>query len=197
MLSPQLYPQYSDCVAAQAAAQQQGQITQPCHQASLVDYHYQVCPQGGVCGLSALESPTQDNCQLNQATAQANGLTVGPCQMPAPQAAPAGNQGPTITYVCKGDNSQADKDNGCLPNPLGTTSLYTFFQQVIAVIIQAGTYVLVVMIIYSGFLFVTAQGNEGQIGRARQTLLYTVIGGAILLGAWILAVAVANTVASL
>lgn len=86
---------------------------------------------------------------------------------------------------------------GAIPNPLNTSSVYQFFLELIKIAITAGTYVLVLAIIYTGFLFVTAQGDEPKIARARASLLYTVIGGAILLGAWVIATAVATTVASL
>jgi hypothetical protein len=37
----------------------------------------------------------------------------------------------TAAYQCRGDNSQEDQDHNCLPNPLGTRSIYTFFQDII------------------------------------------------------------------
>ncbi len=56
--------------------------------------------------------------------------------------------------------------------------------------------ILVVMLIYSGYLFVSAQGNGDQIAEARTILLWTIIGGAIVAGAKILAVIVANTMSA-
>ena len=52
-----------------------------------------------------------------------------------------------------------------------------------SIVIPVGSIVIVFMIIYCGFLFVTARGNEGQIEKAREMLLWVVIGAAILLGA--------------
>ncbi len=39
------------------------------------------------------------------------------------------------------------------------------------------------MLVYVGFLFVAAQGNEEKIRSARSALVWTLIGGLILLGA--------------
>jgi hypothetical protein len=49
-------------------------------------------------------------------------------------------------------------------------------------------------IIYAGFTFVTAQGNPGEIQKAKQRLLWALIGAAILLGAAGIAEVVKTTV---
>jgi|GEM_PF-2416533 len=50
-------------------------------------------------------------------------------------------------------------------------------------------YVGVLFIVWSGFLFVTAGGDKTKINTARKTLTTTILGLAIVVGAWILAVA--------
>ena len=52
-------------------------------------------------------------------------------------------------------------------------------------------------IIYSGFLFVAARGNSEKLTKAKDTLLYTIIGAAILLGAWAIATMISSTVLAL
>lgn len=47
----------------------------------------------------------------------------------------------------------------------------------------------VIFIIYSGFLFVTAGGSEDKVKRAKTTLLWTLLGLAIVIGAYALATA--------
>jgi len=42
---------------------------------------------------------------------------------------------------------------------------------------------LVLAIVYSGFLFIKAQGNKTELETAKKAFTWTVIGGAILLGA--------------
>jgi len=53
------------------------------------------------------------------------------------------------------------------------------------------------MIVYTGFLFVKAQGNATAIGEARRTLMYTVIGGLVVLGSKAIALAIEATVKSI
>ena len=57
--------------------------------------------------------------------------------------------------------------------------------------------IIVLAIIYSGFLFVAAQGNSEKLGEAKKALLYTLVGAAILLGSLAIAELIKNTVLSL
>ena len=65
------------------------------------------------------------------------------------------------------------------------------------ILVPVGTAVAVVMIIYAGFLYVTAGGNETQIKKAHDALLWAVIGAAILLGAYIISQAIQGTISQL
>jgi hypothetical protein len=62
------------------------------------------------------------------------------------------------------------------------------------IIFPIGSVIIVIMIIYTGFKFVVAQGNPSEIESARRMLLYVVIGAAILLGAAAIAAAITGTV---
>lgn len=84
-----------------------------------------------------------------------------------------------------------------LSNPLATTNIYTFIQSILGIVFRIGTVVAVFFIIYSGFLFITAQGNETKIATARKAFLWTVVGTAILLGSWLLATAIQGTIEQL
>src|ERR1051325_3277782 len=55
------------------------------------------------------------------------------------------------------------------------------------IILPIGGVVAVVAFIYSGFKYVMARGNENEIKEAHRALLYTAIGTALLLGAWVFA----------
>ncbi len=59
---------------------------------------------------------------------------------------------------------------------------------------RIGFYVVVLFIIYSGFLFIKAQGDTTKLTAAKNTFLYTVIGAAILLGATVLSNVIKGTV---
>ncbi|OHA87307.1 MAG: hypothetical protein A3A90_01365 [Candidatus Zambryskibacteria bacterium RIFCSPLOWO2_01_FULL_35_19] len=65
------------------------------------------------------------------------------------------------------------------------------------ILIPIGSVVAVVMVMYAGFLFVTARGDAAQITKAKDALLWAVIGAAILLGAWIISQAIGKTISQL
>ena len=82
-----------------------------------------------------------------------------------------------------------------VPNPLGTTSdLNTILGKVLDAIVLLLTPVITIMLLYSGFLFVTAQGQPEELSKAKTTLMYTLIGAAIVLGAKGLELVIQNTV---
>ena len=56
---------------------------------------------------------------------------------------------------------------------------------------------IVVFIIYGGFLFITAKGRAEQIEKARYTLGWTLLGAGVLLAAKIIAEALRSTVEGL
>jgi type IV secretory pathway VirB2 component (pilin) len=83
-----------------------------------------------------------------------------------------------------------------IANPLGNgnTDLFAFINNLIDAILKIGAIVAVLAIIYAGFLFVTARGDEKQLGTAKNVLLYSVIGIAILLGARVISSVIITTV---
>ncbi|MBI2631091.1 hypothetical protein HYW73_02645 [Candidatus Nomurabacteria bacterium] len=89
--------------------------------------------------------------------------------------------------------------SGKINNPLcGTAgSIPELIQKILEGALKIGIPLLALAVIYSGFLFVAARGNSEKLGKAKDTLLYTLIGGAILLGSWAIAELIANTVTSL
>ncbi len=80
-------------------------------------------------------------------------------------------------------------------NPFGGNDS-TFYDVLVAILnstIHILYPVLVLMVVYTGFLFIKAQGNPSELQKARQALLWTVIGGLIILGSVALAEIVKNT----
>jgi hypothetical protein len=61
-------------------------------------------------------------------------------------------------------------------------------------IIPIGGIIAALMIMYAGFMYVTARGNPSKVSEAHQALLYAAIGTAILLGAKVLATAIQGTI---
>lgn len=89
---------------------------------------------------------------------------------------------------------------GCDPttinNPLGckNNSVDAILLKIMDIVALVGGIVVAFFIIYSGFKFVMARGNEGELTKAKDMFYATVIGGAILLGASIIAQVVVSTV---
>jgi hypothetical protein len=104
-----------------------------------------------------------------------------------------------VTSVNPGGEVTSDNTSGGgLTNPLGSIdSLPEFMEKILEAIVTLGTIVLTFAIIYVGFLFVKAQGNAEQLSSARSALLWTVIGGLILLGAQTVGMVLQSTVESL
>ncbi len=63
--------------------------------------------------------------------------------------------------------------------------------------VQIGTIVLVMMLVYVGFLFVAARGNAEKLQGAKSALVWTVIGGLVLLGATAIELVIEGTVKSI
>ncbi len=97
----------------------------------------------------------------------------------------------------------AETPSDCNPseglcNPLGATStLPELIKTILQGALKIGIPIVALAIIYSGFLFVFARGNSEKLGKAKDTLLYTLIGAAILLGSWAIAEMVSITVTGL
>jgi hypothetical protein len=85
-----------------------------------------------------------------------------------------------------------------LYNPLKSgTSLMSFLENILKVVIRIGAIVIVLMLVYVGFKFVTARGEPGAIKTAKDNLLWTVVGALVLLGATAIAKGIEATVQAL
>lgn len=84
-----------------------------------------------------------------------------------------------------------------LCNPISSTSINDLIRNILQFVIRIGIPIIALAIIYSGFLFVAARGNSEKLGEAKKTLIYTLIGAVILLGAWAIAQLISDTVLSL
>lgn len=74
-------------------------------------------------------------------------------------------------------------------------NLFTLVKAIINnIVLPIGGMVAVLAFIYSGFLYVSSQGNDTKIKAAHQALLNTALGTAILMGAWAIANVIENTI---
>ncbi len=79
-----------------------------------------------------------------------------------------------------------------LNNPLAFNTVQGLLVAILNVIIVIAVPIIVLFIIYAGFLYVTARGNAVQVQQATRALTYAVIGGVIVIGAVAISQIIAN-----
>jgi hypothetical protein len=85
-----------------------------------------------------------------------------------------------------------------LDNPLkNINSIYDLIVTIAKLATQVGASLAVVYFVLSGFKLVMAQGNPGELDKARKSFYHATIGTALILGAWLLATAIQSTIKSL
>ena len=83
-----------------------------------------------------------------------------------------------------------------LENPLLLNSIDGLLMALLNVAIIIATPIVVLFIIYAGFLYVTARGDAEQIKTASRALTYGVIGGVIIVGSVAILAIVKNVATS-
>lgn len=86
-----------------------------------------------------------------------------------------------------------------IENPLGNNinSIPTLVAKALEFVAKIAMPVIVFFIVYSGFLFIEARGNKDKLTTAKKTLSFTLIGAAVILGAFVIAKAISGTVEQL
>lgn len=105
---------------------------------------------------------------------------------------------PVVSFAGEGDTPSNPALGGKIVNPIpNITSIPSLVQKILEGALKIGIPIVALAIIYCGFLFVAARGNSEKLTKAKDALLYTLIGAAILLGAWAIAKMISATVLSL
>lgn len=92
----------------------------------------------------------------------------------------------------------ATNADGTLKNPISKVgSIEDFIRLILEGVIKIGMPIIALAIVYSGFLFIAAQGRPEKLKEAKNAILYTLIGATVLLGAWAIAQLIADTVKDL
>lgn len=76
----------------------------------------------------------------------------------------------------------------------GINSLTELIAAILQIVITVGIPLIVLAIIYTGFLFVSAMGDKTKIKEARDAFTYVIIGAIILLASWVIAEAIDGTI---
>jgi hypothetical protein len=100
--------------------------------------------------------------------------------------------------VVTGSNKKASK---CPENfnvlPEDACTLPGLLKILLTAVVSIGSMLLVLALVWVGFLFIKAQGSEEELRSARSALVWTVFGGLLLLGAQALSMVIQATVQSL
>jgi hypothetical protein len=76
----------------------------------------------------------------------------------------------------------------------GITSIPQFIKSLLDIVVKIGIPISAIFLIWAGFLFVTAQGDPGKLTTAKKAFVWAVIGTAVVLGAWLLSIAIQTTI---
>ncbi|MGB4076431.1 MAG: hypothetical protein WBK28_01870 [Minisyncoccia bacterium] len=128
-----------------------------------------------------------------QAQPAAPAAQEGAAQPSPAGAQPAAQQG---TQNAANGQAEAAAPEG-LKNPLNADSLQELLTVILRALVSIGSILLVLALVWVGFLFVFAQGQEEKIRDARNALMWTVVGGLLLLGAEAIALVIEATVGQL
>ena len=79
-------------------------------------------------------------------------------------------------------------------NPVKAGSIEELLVLVINAVIILLMPIVILAIIYSGFMFLTARGNKEQLTTAKTNFVWVVVGVAVLLGAKVIATVIENSV---
>ena len=86
-----------------------------------------------------------------------------------------------------------------LENPLNSSlsSIPAFLAAALKALALIALPIVTLFLVLSGFLFISAQGNEQKLETAKKNFFFVIIGTLLILGAWIIATLIAGTVSQL
>ncbi len=88
----------------------------------------------------------------------------------------------------------ATHGGGAFENPLGYNTIEQFLTAVLGAVVVIAFPFIVLFLVYAGFLFVSAQGNEEKLSTAKKVFMWTIVGGLLVLGAQVLSYAIQGTI---
>lgn len=146
----------------------------------------------GKCGgPNGIGGTCPNTCASSQTCSQGSGYTQ--CVNNVITCTPACSSGQTcVNGTCR--PSGPPTDPGQFPDPLGGLTLYQFVGKLLGVLVELLIPIIVIFFLIDGLLFVTARGNPEKLKIARTAFLYTIIGTALVLGAWVLAEMIDSTI---
>ena len=125
-----------------------------------------------------------------------SGGTSGNIGPSGPSGSGSAGSGPSASGPASGPSASGGSgcQSGELCNPLESDSIPAFLLKIIDVILVFALPLIIIYIMYAGFLLVTSQGNPSEIETARSALLWAVIGGVVILGARLIIEVIQGTI---
>ncbi len=99
--------------------------------------------------------------------------------------------------IVHADTSPCTNSSDCFQNPSKNLTFDGFLSSALTAMVKIAVPIITVFLVYSGFLFVTAQGNQAKLEIAKRNFLYSVLGALLILAAWVLANIIGSTVSQL
>lgn len=81
-----------------------------------------------------------------------------------------------------------------ITNPLKAENIPDLIKAIADFAVTVGLPIAIIFIVYSGFLFVSARGDEKKLENAKEGIKWSLIGAALIVGAKFLADAIVNFV---
>lgn len=81
-----------------------------------------------------------------------------------------------------------------LENPISVDSIEALISEILKIVVAIGTPIAVIFLMYSGFKFVMAQGNDAKLKEAKEMLTWTIVGIVVLLGASLISTVISGTI---
>lgn len=77
-------------------------------------------------------------------------------------------------------------------NPIQAQDFAQVVKRIADILVKIGLPLATIFLVYAGLLFVTAKGNEEQLTKAKTAFYWTVLGAALVVGAYAIATAIVN-----
>ncbi len=89
-------------------------------------------------------------------------------------------------------------DTGMFNDPVGRTNpdFAIFVENIVQSLVVILFPIVILLFIYTGFLFVKAQGKPAELEKARSAFVWSFVGAMLVLGAWALLHIVENTMSN-
>lgn len=86
-----------------------------------------------------------------------------------------------------------------LCNPLNSSfsDIPKFLAGALKVLVVVALPFITLFVVISGFMFIKARGNPGELTKAKENFVYVIIGALLILGAWVIATLIGGTVSQL